>query len=163
MSPRSWVRFTRSTGTGSGHSKCERAECRNVHMRLRSASAFSWSGISIRNEDDIPGILAGLSADHITLAPNEPLLADEQRYRAWHQSRIDSFTFSITFSSEDIRLEGDLAVERWSSALKLTPRAGGTDIEDQSKGLWVWQRQADGTWKLLWSIWNSDNAIVPNQ
>ncbi len=119
--------------------------------------------IAALNEDDIPGILAGLSADHITLAPNEPLLADEQRNRAWHQSRIDSFTFSITFSSEDIRLEGDLAVERWSSVLKLTPRAGGTDIEDESKGLWVWQRQSDGSWKLMWSIWNSDNAIVPNQ
>ncbi len=119
--------------------------------------------IAALNEDDIPGILAGLSADHITLAPNELLLADEQANRAWHQSRIDSFTFSSMFTSEDIRLEGDLAVERWSSAIKLTSRSGGTDIEDQSKGLWVWQRQADGSWKLLWSIWNSDNALVPNE
>ena len=119
--------------------------------------------IAALNEDDIPGIHAWLSADHITLAPNEPQLADEQTLRAWHQSRVDSFTFSSMFSSEDIRLEGDLAVERWTSAIKLTPRAGGPNIEDQSKGLWVWQRQADGTWKLLWSIWNSDNAIVPNQ
>ncbi len=139
-------------GTGSS-SEADLAAIAEARERILAAM----------NEDDIPGIQAGLSADHITLAPNELPLADEQTLRAWHQSRIDSFTFSSTFTSEDIRLEGDLAVERWSSAIKLTPGAGGTDIEDQSKGLWVWQRQADGSWKLLWSIWNSDNAMVPNE
>jgi ketosteroid isomerase-like protein len=111
--------------------------------------------------DDVDRILAGLTADHLTMAPNSPALADAQSLTAWHQARIDAYTFGTTFSSEDIRLAGDFAVERWSATTRLTPRAGGADYEDQNKGLWVWQREDDGTWKLLWSIWNSDNGIEP--
>jgi ketosteroid isomerase-like protein len=129
-------------------------------------SAITEAGqrlITALKEDDIPGILGELSEDHITLAPNDLALADEQGLRSWHQSRIDSFTFDINYTSEDIRIEGDMAVERWSSTPKLSPRNGGPAIEGQSKGLWVWHRQPDGSWKLLWSIWNSDNAIESNQ
>ncbi len=119
--------------------------------------------IAALRADDIPGILAGLTADHITMAPNTPALANEEALTSWHQGRIDEYTFGSTFSSEDIRLEGDYAIEWWSAVTRLTPKAGGADIEDKNKGLWVWQRQPDGSWKLLWSIWNSDNPVEPSE
>ena len=107
--------------------------------------------------DDLPGILAELAEEHITMAPDVPALSNDEALAAWHQERIQGFKTAIQFTTEDIRLVGDYGIERWSSRMTLTPRAGGDEIESRGKGLWVWQREADGSWKLLWSIWNRDS------
>ena len=128
-------------------------------------AAISKAGealIEALENDNLSGILDGLAEDHITMAPNEPLLANEATLRSWHQSRIDAYTFNSTFSTEDIKIKGDIAVERWSSNYTLTARTGDEVIEGEFKGLWMWMRQADGSWKLTWSIWNSDLPVDGN-
>jgi len=102
--------------------------------------------------------MAILTGDHITMAPNEPALA-LTGLRAWHASRISESTLDISFTSEELLIAGDWAFERWTSSLTMTPKAGGNPTQDSNKGIWVWKHQADGTWRLARSIWNSDNPI----
>lgn len=106
--------------------------------------------------DDVPGIIAVLTDDHLTMAPDGPTPPDNRALAEWHQARVDLYQFKSTFNSNDIQVHGDIAIERWSSDIQLIPRDGGETVEDSSKGVWIWERQQDGTWKLLWSIWNSD-------
>ena len=116
--------------------------------------------ITALNEDNVEAIMAGLSADHITMAPNMPALADMAKLRAWHEERIPQFTMHQEFSSQEIIIADDWAIERWTVNMVLTPRGGGDQITDKLKGIWIWHRQQpDGTWKLARSIWNSDNPI----
>lgn len=108
------------------------------------------------SNDDVSGIMAGLASDHLTMAPDGPTPPDNEALAAWHQARIDQFAFQGDFSTDDVQLFGDIAIERWSGDLRLMPKEGGEDTVDTTKGVWIWQRQEDGSWKLLWSIWNSD-------
>jgi len=50
--------------------------------------------IAALNSDNVDGIMAILTGDHITMAPNEPALA-LTGLRAWHASRISESTLDI--------------------------------------------------------------------
>jgi ketosteroid isomerase-like protein len=110
-------------------------------------------------EDDVDGILSPLTDDHITMAPNEPALDDLATLRQWHERRIEEYTMDGSFSSLEVRVAGDWAFECWSFPYTLTPKTGGIPVQGKNKGIWIWKRQRDGTWKLARSIWNSDNPL----
>jgi ketosteroid isomerase-like protein len=115
--------------------------------------------LSALNHDDVEGIMAALIDDHLTMSPGAPTVPDNEALLEWHQNRIDLYSLEMEHSTDDILLEGDIAVERWSGPSKLTNREDGSVVEDFLKGLWVWQRQPDGSWKLLWSVWNSNLPV----
>ena len=121
-------------------------------------AAISEAGqqlVTAINADDVDGIMAGLTPDHITMAPNVPGLAGTELH-AWHESRVAAVTTALTWTSEETTVFGDWAWERWSSRISYTPHEGGEPEEGVGKGIWIWQRQPDGTWMLARSIWNSD-------
>ena len=107
-------------------------------------------------QDDVDGIMGQLTDDHLTMPPGVPMPPDNDQLRQWHQERIDEYTFRSDFVTDDIQVRGDIAIERWSGASALVPRDGSSEIQADDKGVWIWERQDDGSWKLLWSIWNSD-------
>jgi ketosteroid isomerase-like protein len=69
----------------------------------------------------------------------------------------------ITFSSPEIEVSRDWAIDRWSSTMILTPIDSGASIQNTHKGLWIWHRELDGSWKISRSIWNSDDPCLDNQ
>ena len=109
-------------------------------------------------EDDVDGIMAALSGDHLTLPPGEPMPPNNQALAQWHRQRIDNVGLEIIPGTQEVEVFGDIAVERWDSQVRASPRDGSRVIEDSNKGLWVWARQADGSWKLWLSAWNSDSG-----
>ena len=119
--------------------------------------------IDALNSDDVEGIMSGLTSDHLTMPPNEPTPQTLDALRSWHKQRIAEFTFDIVVSKPDVEVSGDWAIDRWSSTIILTPRDSGVSIQNIQKGLWIWHRELDGSWKLTCSIWNSDNPIPENQ
>lgn len=108
--------------------------------------------------DDVAGIMGALSENHATMPPGQPSLTDSASLAAWHQARVEQFALDSDFTTEEIRWYGDVAIERWSATNRLVPRGEGQEVSDSLKGLWVWERQGDGSWKLLWSVWNSDRG-----
>jgi len=128
------------------------AEIAAAGARLREALA----------SDDVPGIMAELAEDHLTMPPNEPTKPNNQALADWHQARVDQFSNESANATDDTRLFGDIAIERFSGDLRLVPREGGEDVVDSAKGVWIWEKQEDGDWKLLWSIWNSNLPVGAN-
>ena len=108
------------------------------------------------NASDLPGVLAVWSDGGILMAPHHPSVhgraAIEQYFRGlFRRSRV---TFSFTASR--IEVSGDLAFERVEYAASVLPLADGPERHDAGKGVHVYRRQADGSWKLAMDIWNSD-------
>lgn len=110
------------------------------------------------NSDDVAGIMGALGEDHVTMPPGQTSLTDSAALHAWHQARVDQFSLESDFTTEEIRWYGDVAIERWSATNRLVPREEGQEVSESLKGLWVWERQEDGSWKLLWSVWNSEGG-----
>lgn len=66
----------------------------------------------------------------------------------------------VKFTTEDVDVSGDMAVETGSYAMTVTPK-GAKPMADKGKYITVWKRQADGTWKIYRDIANSDLAAKP--
>ncbi len=58
-------------------------------------------------------------------------------------------------STDDVMVRGDLAVETGHYEWTIVPK-GGKEMKDKGKYLTVWKRQADGAWKIVRDINNSD-------
>jgi ketosteroid isomerase-like protein len=66
--------------------------------------------------------------------------------------------FTFQFTSSDIQIKDDIALERVTYDAVISPLGGAPSIQDTSKGLHVYRRQRHGSWKLTLDIWNSDGA-----
>lgn len=107
--------------------------------------------------DDLESVFAGLTADHVTMAPDVPVLSETAALRAWHEERIAAFSLKGNWPSTDLQIHGDWAIDSWAGPTTLTPRDGGEPVTVINKGVWFWRRAEDGSWKLARSIWNADS------
>ena len=69
---------------------------------------------------------------------------------------IDSGLTSIKLDTTTVASAGDLAYGRGRYALDLTP-PGGVPVQDVGKYIVVYRRQANGTWRAVSDIFNSDH------
>lgn len=102
------------------------------------------------------GLMANYADDAVIMMPNEVAW----RGRAELDKGFTNFLNQMSFkgggpNTEDVMLAGDLAVETGTFAWTLQPKSG-PEIKDKGKYLTVWKRQADGTWKIVRDINNSD-------
>lgn len=135
-------------GTREASAAEDRAAVERAGARLDSALA----------SDDVPAIMAELTEDHVTIPPGEPAFSDSAALAAWHRARVERYSLESERTRQDLRLYGDIAVERWSAASRLVPRGAGEAVTDSIEGVWIWERAEDGSWELLWSIWNSSRG-----
>ena len=112
--------------------------------------------IDAMNTDDVDGIMAVLTDDHVTMPADGPTPQTLAELRSWHDRRVAEYTFNYEGRSSEIHINGDWAIDHHSSTTTLTAIENGSTVEVNTKGLWIWRREADGSWKLWLSIWNSD-------
>lgn len=58
-----------------------------------------------------------------------------------------------------IHIDGDTALERVNYTATIWPGDNAPPIEDAGKGIHVYRRQPNGSWKLTYDIWNSDQLV----
>jgi uncharacterized protein (TIGR02246 family) len=110
------------------------------------------------NRGDIEATLANYAPDALVMVPNQPAWNGHDGIRAGGKAMFAALTPSgAVLHTDDVRLAGDLAIETGRYEMTLTPKApGAKPIQDKGKFLVVWQRQADGSWKIIRDINNSD-------
>jgi ketosteroid isomerase-like protein len=108
---------------------------------------------------DVEKHLALGTDDMVLMPPNEPAVVGKEALGARLRSLLQQFRIEGNTSGAELRVIGDWAFERMSAKLKLTPIGGGAAIEDVWKGLHVYRREADGSWKIAYDIWSSDMPI----
>ena len=65
-------------------------------------------------------------------------------------------------SIDEVRIFGDIGLVRGSYNLSVTPKDGGDKIilEPDGKALTIFERQSDGTWKILYDCMNSNVTSI---
>ncbi len=96
---------------------------------------------------------------HVTqdLVALDPRVAGPLRGRTVWREWIDSLGFSnpeIQFNVEDVSGSGDVAIIFWTGEGRWIE--GGEQMEVQGKGLNLFRREADGSWRLSHSAWNAN-------
>lgn len=105
---------------------------------------------------DKAGLLANYADDAVLMMPNEPAVRGHAALDAAFTATVAQMTLKEGgATTSDVMVVGDVAVETgtfaWTFALK-----DGSEIKDQGKYVTVWAQQADGSWKILRDINNSD-------
>ena len=103
------------------------------------------------NQGDAAGCAAFFTEDVILLAPDQPITRGKRAFEEIYQSRMDK-TSGGTHCNKLVEYgtEGDLAYQVGTYAVT------GADQAEQGKFVNILRRQADGTWKVTVSIFNSD-------
>lgn len=107
---------------------------------------------------DKAGLMANYTDDAIVMMQNE----EAWRGREGLDKGFSAFLSQMSFKdgaakTEDVMVAGDLAVETGAFAWTLQLKSGA-EIKDKGKYVTIWKRQADGSWKIVRDINNSDLA-----
>jgi ketosteroid isomerase-like protein len=97
----------------------------------------------------------------VAMPPNEPAIQGRAALIAWAQALGAQFTVNGEYGTLDTTVSGDLAVQRFTGRLTMTPKAGGSSISETIKGVHVLRRQANGAWLITEDVWNSDQPAAP--
>lgn len=93
------------------------------------------------------------ASDAVVLPPNTPAVTGEAAIAALLKSfpPISDFRFALT------HIEGteDMAWVQGTYAMTMTPQ-DSAPINDTGKYIEIWKKQADGSWKVVRDIFNSD-------
>jgi uncharacterized protein (TIGR02246 family) len=111
------------------------------------------------NASDADRCLAVWAADGVLMPPHHPSVQGHQAIVEYFRGLFSRSQFRFTFMSSNIHIAGDTALERVTYRATVWPGGDSPPIEDVGKGLHVFGRQPNGSWKLTHDIWNSDQSM----
>ena len=94
--------------------------------------------------------------------PNAPIATGREEIRkAWTQMfAVPGFILSPKTTKVEVARSGDLAYAQGSYEFSANDPQGAP-LSDRGKFVVVWKKQADGAWKVVADIWNSDLPPAP--
>jgi len=125
-----------------------------IEKAVRDADA-EWSKVAAAK--DLDKTVAFYADDAVVLPPNQPAVTNKDEIRNLWKGFLDSF---IDISLKTTRLEvaksGDMAV--LTGTYEMTMKDGS---KDKGKYCEVWQKKADGKWKVGTDMFSSDLPAQP--
>jgi ketosteroid isomerase-like protein len=104
---------------------------------------------------DVDKTVSFYSDDAIVMPPNGPSATTKEAIRALWKDLLTDAKISWKTKKAEAAQSGDLAFSSGTYEVTLNDPTG-TPVNDRGKYLEVWKKQADGTWKVIVDIWNSD-------
>ena len=111
------------------------------------------------NASDADRCSAVWAASGVLMPPHHPSVQGHQAIVQYFRNLFSRSKFRFTFTSSQIDLAGDTALERVTYTATFWAGEDAPPIEDVGKGLHVYGRQPNGSWKLTHDIWNSDQPV----
>ena len=108
------------------------------------------------NANDADAVLAMLTDDAVYLPPNEFAVVGTAAIRPWIEGYFAAYRTHWVKETLELVAVGDWAMEYAAERVTETPVDGGEAIEDVCKGIIIYRRQEDGTWKVAKDMWNSN-------
>jgi ketosteroid isomerase-like protein len=99
--------------------------------------------------------------DATVMFPHEPAFRGMDSIKAVLTPMMQDPNFALTFTTDKVEVSGILAYTQGTVSSKSTGR-DGKPLSDTGKYLTVWKKQADGSWKAIEDIFNSDLPAAGN-
>jgi uncharacterized protein (TIGR02246 family) len=92
--------------------------------------------------------------DGLFVPPNAPRISGRDAIQRYNKRLLDAVSIEqVTTTVDGVRLAGDWAVSHGSWAIVFSEN--GRSFADTTRYVAIWERQADGSWKVAHDIWNS--------
>ncbi len=100
--------------------------------------------------------VAAYTDDVVFMPPNEPTINGTAALRTWFADAAGMFDLNVEYTSSNIVVSGDWAIEHYAGTATFAPKDGSDAMIEQLKGIHIYRRQVDGTWKISHDVWNTD-------
>jgi len=110
------------------------------------------------NASDVDGVMSLWADDGVLMPPNHPSVHGREAIEMYFRNIFRRATFRFQFTSSDIQIADAVVLERVTYTVETWLAGSGPPLTDRGKGLHVYNRQPNGSWKLAMDIWNSDLA-----
>jgi uncharacterized protein (TIGR02246 family) len=122
----------------------------SAHARF-AAAVLRGDSVSLANEYADNGMV---------LAPGMKVARGRAEILHAHASMFAAATFTeFTGPAADVLLDGNHAIVTGTYQMTFLPKTKGAKaVTDVGKYVEVWEKQADGSWKMIRDIFNSDGA-----
>ena len=133
----------------------------NVTADLAAIREAERQVVKAANGGDVEQMVASFAEDAAVLPPNAPAVTGKESIREWAASLLESPGFAVKYQNDKTELSraGDLGYT--ISRYELTPNdPEGDPVTEKGRWVTVWKKQADGTWKCVADIWNSDQPTA---
>ena len=116
---------------------------------IKAVSAAEFAALVA---EDVDAHLAVLTEDCILLPPGEPAVMGLEAIATWSAAFGEMFDVSGGYTGSEVVVLGDLAIEHYTGEMTIEGAPGPVTF----KGIHVYDRQADGSWKIVRDVWNMD-------
>ncbi len=121
-------------------------------METRQAiEKMSAEFVDAYNQGDIAALATSYTEDGAVLAPNQPSVRGKQAIETLFKGMIEEIGGTASIGIVEMADAGDLAYAWATYSLE------GGEQSDAGKFVEIYNRQADGSWKIRLTIFNSDN------
>jgi ketosteroid isomerase-like protein len=133
------------------------ADTKAAENAVRTADAASLKAAQAL---DAMGTTAYYSDDATVMPPNEKMTTDKaSAQKSWAAMLVPGTQVDWTPSNVESAASGDIVYDQGTYTATMKG-PNGKSMEDQGKYLSVWKKQADGSWKEIEDMWNSDLPAV---
>jgi uncharacterized protein (TIGR02246 family) len=128
---------------------------------VAAVTAMQDRELSAVSSGNVDTALSVYASDVMMMPPGEPAMNGTDAMRKWLDAMYKDYSMSGKYTSGDVQVSGDLAVVHYVGEMTLTPKKGGAPMTEKLKGVHVYKRQPDGTWKIAQDVWNTDAPTPP--
>jgi ketosteroid isomerase-like protein len=127
---------------------------------LAALTAFNERYLAAINDEDIAALSALTTDGHIMLPPNQEPVVGKAANDAMNGTAFERYEFSETWRPVETVIDGDLGFQRGTFTVIATPRGDGERIEVNGSFLRIYQRQANGEWRMTRDMFNSSTPLT---
>ncbi len=130
----------------------------------RPAAEIEVEAVNELRERESAAFLGGDADSYVALFTDDcavtPPSGSRMRGRAALRSWLEGVHDQSTFTGGAIEPRMTIAVGGWALDLyeasrSVAPRAGGDAVEEHYRGMHIYRRQPDGSWRIAQAIWNT--------
>ncbi len=117
---------------------------------------------TLAGTNNMDSLLTVYTSDVVFMPPNEPIVNGHDALKKWGDAMFEQVTINVRYTSSDVNVSGDWAIDQYTGVFTATPKAGGSPAEEKIKGVHIMKRQSDGTWRIAQDVWNADAQAPPS-
>lgn len=137
-----------------------------ARVEVETDDSADIAAINAVREMEVTSALSGdmsmsyVADDVVIMPPNEPQVVGIEAARAWSEAFMNTMTIeSMEYDPTEITVSGDWAIEHYTGRMTVKMSDAEEPMTESVKGLHVYRKGADGTWKMAMDVWNSSTPM----